>query len=232
MHRYKDVGMLAVENIRLRPVSGTVFGKWQNWNASQILHHGGACCETARTWLFAMDFSELGGASRLTGPRWLRKRFEWGPTRWHIHWCEAVRQTTLDCGAQAALATAIFQRRGVICHPVQLVQRFSREATLHWTQKWTSMATPVDWINDDLIYHEGCAVVVNKNEIKIWDASAGWWIAPEQGDGYGSLLALRIVAPPDARRPFDWGRHRIEPNHWRRLRKKTTSPPVVQSQRK
>lgn len=44
------------------------FEKWQDFPVSQISHHGGICCETAREWLSAMDFSNLNGGSVLTGP--------------------------------------------------------------------------------------------------------------------------------------------------------------------
>ena len=195
-----------------------VFEKWENFPVSRIAHHGTACCELAREWLFAMDFSEMNGESVLTGPRWIRKRYNWGPTRWQIHWCEAIRQNSLDCGAQAALANEVFTIRGVKSHPVQLVQRFSKDATRHWTEKWDDAETSVHWINDDLIYHEGCAVETEAGEIKIWDASASWWINPNQTEGYGALLALRVIAAPqNSPADFSWGNHRITPNRWQRI---------------
>ena len=194
-----------------------VFAKWQNFPVSRISHHGGMCCETAREWLFAMDFSELNGGSRLTGPRWIRSRYNWGPTQWQIHWCEAIRQPALDCGAQAALANEVFSIRGVKSFPVQLVQKFSAEATRHWSQRWDGEETSTHWIDEDLIYHEGCAIVANENEIKLWDASAAWWINPNQNQGYGSLMALRLISGADVSSDFRWGNHRIVPNQWQKI---------------
>lgn len=202
-----------------QPGSDSIFGKWENWLASKISHHGEACCEIAREWLFAMDFSELSGASVLTGPRWIRKRYNWGPTRWQIHWCEAIKQKNLDCGAHAALANEIFAHRGVKSYSAQLIQKFSAEATLHWTQRWESEETPSQWIHEDLIYHEGNAVVVKENEIKIWDASAGWWLDPNQNEGYGALLALRIVTPLNVSSHFKWENYEITPNKWQKIKK-------------
>jgi hypothetical protein len=194
------------------------FEKWQNFPVSQISHHGGVCCETAREWLSAMDFSNLNGGSVMTGPRWIRQRYNWGPTRWQIHWCEAVRQNALDCGAQASLAKEVFSVRGVTSYPAQLVQQYSNEATRHWSQKWDGQESSTHWINEDLIYHEGVAVVVRDNEIKIWDASAGWWINPKQASGYGGLRALRLFNPGDEPYEFFWGEHKIVPNQWQKIR--------------
>ena len=194
-----------------------VFEKWQDFPVSRISHHGGFCCEIAREWLGAMDFSNLNGGSLLTGPRWIRQKYNWGPTRWQIHWCEAIRQNALDCGAQASLANEVFTVRGVESYPVQLVQQYSKEATQHWSQKWDGQETSTHWINEDLIYHEGCAVIVRGNEIKIWDASAAWWINPKQAGGYGALRALRLFSAQDNSSEFVWGDRRIVANQWQKL---------------
>lgn len=197
-----------------------VFEKWRDFPASRISHHGGICCEIAREWLLSMDFSQLNGGSLLTGPRWIRERYDWGPTQWQIHWCEAVERKALDCGAQAAFATEVFRSRGVEAYPTQLVQRFSAEATAQWAHKWNGEETSLHWLNEDVIYHEGSAVVFGAgDEIKIWDASAAWWIHPNQAGGYGSLLALRIVGAPTASDGYKWGGHRIRPNEWQEIAK-------------
>ncbi|HZH33735.1 MAG TPA: hypothetical protein VEX64_02785 [Pyrinomonadaceae bacterium] len=196
-----------------------VFGKWQDFPYSKISHHGRACCEIAREWLFSMDFSQLNGGSLLTGPRWIRAKYNWGPSRWEIYWCEAVREKTLDCGALAHLAHEVFKMRGVRSFPVQLVQQFNEDATSQWTNKWDDKEISTHWINKDLIYHEGCAVVTQDNEIKIFDPSAGWWLNPQQFGGYGGLLALRLFAPESqASSHFNWGEHRITPNQWQRIK--------------
>jgi hypothetical protein len=175
------------------------------------------CCEIAREWLNAMDYSNLNGGSVLTGPRWIRQRYGWGPTKWQIHWCEVVRQTSLDCGAQAALANEVFASRNVKSYPVQLVQEFSIDATNQWAHKWTGAEISDFWINENLIYHEGCAVETGcgDNEIKFWDASAAWWINPKQSSGYGGLRAVRLFA--DDSTEFKWGEHRIKTNQWQEI---------------
>ena len=76
--------------------SDAVFEKWRNFPVSLISHHGQMCCEIAREWLFSMDFSKLNTGSVLTGPRWIRQRYSWGPTQWQIHWCEAIHKKSLD----------------------------------------------------------------------------------------------------------------------------------------
>jgi hypothetical protein len=199
------------EKVAAKPL----FERWESLPHSRISHHGGVCCERAKEWFLAMDWSMLAGNSPLTGPRWIRQQYNWGPSTHPIHWCEAVKQKSLDCGSLAALAYEAFRARGVKAFPVQLVQQYSIEATDHWGNKWNANETSTHWINKDVIYHEGCAVVLADNSIKIWDASAAWWMNPAQVEGYGSLLALCIHTPGSyAGTELRWGERRIQANQW------------------
>lgn len=200
----------------VRDETREVFDAWKDWVPSRVSHHGRICCEIAREWLVATDFSVLNGGNRLTGPRWIRNRFKWGPSSYPIYWCEAVTRERLDCGALAALAHEVFTARGIGSFRAQFVQRFSSIATSQWSCNWTEKGVPVSWIADDLVYHEGCAVEVREGEIKVWDASAGWWIDPQIGRGYGSLLAIRIGAGEPGT-GFEWGKLTIQPNAWQTL---------------
>jgi hypothetical protein len=193
----------------------TVFDDWKDWHPSQISHHGALCCEIAREWITATDHSALNGDCVFTGPRWLRQKFNWGASTFPIYWCEAVRKKTLDCGALAALAHEVFVVRGVRCSRVQLVQKFSAVATSQWTNSWSEDSAPLAWIRDDLIYHEGCAIETGGKNIKVWDASAGWWVDSKPANGYGALLAIRLsglnVLPGEN---FTWGEHTIKADEW------------------
>ena len=51
-----------------------LFAPWVDWEPSQISHHARICCEIAREWIVATDFSSLNGGSVRSGPRWLRTR--------------------------------------------------------------------------------------------------------------------------------------------------------------
>jgi hypothetical protein len=191
---------------------------WLHFPASTISHHGLPCCEMAREWILGMDFSQLNAGNVLTGPRWLRKNFTWGPSKWPIHWCEAVREKTLDCGALAALSHELFLARGVRSFPAQFILEFNDASTRHWTENWSAKGSCAPWIREGLIYHEGCAVAVAQNEIKLWDATATWWINSKQFGGYAGLLAVRVVDPQaDAQSVFTWGAHRLAPNTWEKV---------------
>jgi hypothetical protein len=197
---------------------GAVFENWREFPYTNVSHHGSTCCEMAREWLYAMDYTQLNGGSPFTGPRWLRQRYNWGPTVYPIHWCEAVEEKTLDCGALASLSREVFKSRNVRAYPAQLVQQFTTHATAQWQKKWNEKEASTHWINDDVIYHEGCAILTEGNEIKVWDSSAGWWVRPIPQNGYGSLLALRICA--DDRNNisvFQWGDHKIAANRWQKF---------------
>ena len=192
---------------------------WEKVPASTISHHGHACCDVAREWITAMDFSQLNAGHILTGPRWLRNKFKWGPSQWPLHWCEAVRQKTLDCGALAALSHQLFLARGVRSFPVQFVLEFNDVSTRHWTDVWAAAGTCAAWINAGLIYHEGCAVAVSETEIKLWDSTATWWINPKQFGGYAGVLAVRVFSDHDTTEPLTlrWGSHRLPANKWQKI---------------
>ena len=196
--------------------------KWQHCPASTISHHGTLCCQIAREWILSTDYSQLNAGDPLTGPRWIRQKFSWGPSEWPIYWCEAVKEKALDCGALAALTTEIFSARGVRSYTAQFIQQYTEHATRQWFKKWNGDdVTSVAWIEEDLIYHEACAVVVRDNEIRLWDPTASWWVNPKQSGGYGGLLALRICAPQvGASTEFIWVAQRIRPNQWQKIERK------------
>jgi hypothetical protein len=181
----------------------------------------------AREWIIGMDFSQLNGANPLTGPRWLRSKFKWGPSKWPMHWCEAVQEKTLDCGALAALSHQLFLARGVRSFPAQLILEFNDASTHHWQETWSKENTCAQWISEGLIYHEGCAVALRDNEIKLWDSTATWWVNPKQFGGYAGLLALRVFDPSGTAVDFTWGAHSIPANTWAKIERGTAdfTPP-------
>lgn len=196
-----------------------VYETWKDWHPSHISHHGTLCCEIAREWITATDYSELNGDCVFKGPRWLRQRFKWGASVFPIHWCEAVRRETLDCGALAAFAHEVFRARGVRSYRVQLVQKFSNVATSQWTNSWNTDCGELAWVKDDLIYHEGGAIETGDRKIKVWDASAGWWVDSKPSNGYGALLAIRLsglnLQPGET---FKWGEHIIRAGEWKEIK--------------
>ena len=193
--------------------------RWQHFPYSSLSHHGDACCEVAREWVLANDFAQLNGGDPLTGPRWLRQKYEWGPSAWPMHWCDVVERKVIDCGAHSALAHEAFIARGVTAFRAQFVQRYSADATAQWRTKWGDEQVSDHWIDEEVIYHEGNALLVGEDEVKLWDSSAGWWINPRQSGGYGSLVAVRIFVEGQwgGGDGFRWGEHRIKPNEWHQI---------------
>jgi hypothetical protein len=187
--------------------------KWDIFPYSRLSHHNEACCDVAREWLLAMDFAQLNGGDVLSGPRWMRQKYEWGPSIWPLHWCEAVGAETIDCGAHAALAQEAFTARGVTAFRAQFIQRYNSDAINQWRLKWDEKQGSVHWLEEDFIYHEGNALLVGQDEVKLWDASAGWWLNPRQSGGYGSLAAVRIFTEGWTK-PLCWGDHAVMPDEW------------------
>src|SRR5205085_5070177 len=122
----------------------------------------------------------------------------------------------IDCGAHSALAHEAFTARGVTAFRAQFVQRYSPDALAQWRTKWTGENVSDHWIGDDVIYHEGNAILVGEDEVKLWDSSAGSWINPRQSGGYGSLAAVRLFADGQwgGGDGLRWGVHRIKPGAW------------------
>src|SRR5215472_9185002 len=120
---------------------------WAQASASTLAHHG-ACCDRARAWLLGMgrslDFAASDGLA-YAGPRWLTRRWEWGPTRWPIGWCEAVRAAAIDCGVFAVFAREIFRAKGIDAYPGQVLRSYAEESTAHWRRKWASMPDAFNW---------------------------------------------------------------------------------------
>jgi hypothetical protein len=193
--------------------------RWEHFPYSCLSHHGAACCDVAREWIVANDYAQLNGGDLLTGPRWLRQKYEWGPSPWPMHWCEVVERKVIDCGAHAALAHEAFTARGVTAFRAQFVQKYSADATSQWRKKWSDEKVSEHWLTDEAIYHEGNALLIGEDEVKLWDASAGWWINPRQTGGYGSLVAVRIFAEGQwgVGDGFRWGERRIKPNEWSQI---------------
>lgn len=188
--------------------------QWRYSSPSVILHHGKPCCSIAREWLFSTDHSLLNGQHKLMGPRWLRNKFNWGPSQWPMTWCHAVEQDDLDCGALAAITREIFISRAVVCHPVQLIQKYSEATGNHWSTKWAHHRASTHWIAGAFMYHEVCAVETGAGEIKIWDPTASSWVNPKQNGGYGSIHALRLIKNPTCDGIFVWGDRQIVSNEW------------------
>ncbi len=77
------------------------------------------------------------------------------------------------------------------------------------------MRFPAHWIGDDVIYHEGCAVLMPDGRVQLWDASAAWWVNPAQTAGYGSLAAVKIWTGADSQHlSLQWGTRSLVANEW------------------
>ncbi|UZK66671.1 hypothetical protein [Sphingomonas sp. M1-B02] len=206
---------LAGEGFMLATPIASPGGKWEHFPNSHISHHGKACCDIAHEWLIAYDFAQLNGGDILSGPRWMREHSAWGPSAWPIHWCEAVDAKIVDCGVHAAIAQEAFVARGLRAFRAQFIQRYSADAAASWRESWGKGDVSDHWIDGDAIYHEGNAVVVGDDHVKLWDGSAGWWINPRGEAGYGSLAAVRIDARVDSfATGLLWGNRRIPLNLW------------------
>jgi len=186
----------------------TVAQRWGTRSPSFISPHDADCCRLAREWLSSMDVS-LRGNDRYAGPAWLRERYGWGPSQWPLYWCQAAASNVLDCGALAALARHLFSSRGVQVLPVQSVHRFPLHNIKHWIHTWEQAGTACEWVMGDLAYHETCAIRI-RGQIQIWDPTDNCWMG-HSSCGYGSLVALRIVADDVA---VVWAGRQLATNVW------------------
>lgn len=167
----------------------TIPRAWFGFEPSRLSHHDDACCRHAKAWFLAMDHShQLSGESPAT---WIRRRFDWGPSPWPLHWCETVRSEQLDCGALADLARESFINRGQDVLSCQAIQRFNSAAVRQWRTVWERAGFSPRWAHRDSAYHELCGVVQD-DRIRLWDPTDNVWIDPSAKPGYGCLIALKL----------------------------------------
>jgi hypothetical protein len=186
--------------------------EWRQVSASTLAHHG-PCCDRARAWMIAMgrsyDFACTDGLE-FAAPRWLTRRWAWGPTRWPIAWCEAVKAEVIDCGVFGAFAQELFRAKGIEAYPGQLVRSCTEERITHWRRKWASMPDAFDWIGTRVVYHEVSIVRVGPDEARVYDPTEGNWIEPAGQAGHGAHVAIRAEIPV----ALKWGAHVLVNGQW------------------
>jgi hypothetical protein len=194
--------------------------RWSSSTPSSFSDHEADCCRRAKAWFGAMDISRRPADRPFAPPQWLRERYEWGPIRWPLYWCNAAISDQLDCGALAFLAKELLSMRGIPALAVQLIQQFSQDAVRHWESTWNSKGISAYWVAEDLVYHEACAVLRHDETIAIWDPTDNCWISPNGLSGYASTIAIRIFDFSDYADPskmLRWGIHRVKVNAWTEL---------------
>lgn len=180
--------------------------------ASALRDHKEACCVGAQAWFHAMARSA--SALEPGPPAWIRERWRWGPTNWPLYWCDAIRTSTLDCGALAALACAAFATEAGSVYRVQLVERFDETAVRNWNGVWPDKVRTLRWTWQDLTYHEVAAIEDAHHLIRIWDPTDNCWLEEKQADGYGSAVAARVLVHSGRSSPFRWREALLPPNLW------------------
>jgi hypothetical protein len=188
---------------------------WIGASVSTLARHG-ACCDRARAWIVGMarshDFAATDGLA-YAAPRWITRRWGWGPTRWPIAWCEAVRADAFDCGVFAAFALEIFRAKGLEAFPGQVLCTCAEEIMTHWHQKWTSMPGAFNWIGTKVIYHEICVIRAGLTEARVYDPTEGIWLEPDAPAGHGATIAIRAELPE----ALTWGPHVLVNGQWTEL---------------
>lgn len=186
--------------------------EWVRAASSRLAHHG-SCCERARSWLIAMsrshDFAATDGLA-YAGPRWLTKRYAWGPTEWPVGWCQAVNAGAIDCGVFGAFALEIFRAKGISAFPGQVLRTYAESSTSHWRHKWAAVPEAFNWIGTRVVYHEVTMVQVSPTDVRIYDPTDGVWLDPGVREGHGAHSAVRSEAPI----ALSWGSHTLAHGQW------------------
>lgn len=183
---------------------------WAHMPPSTLSHHGGACCTAARAWFRAMDRSFWQGQD---GPTWISLRFPWGPSRWPLHWCEAMDADELDCGAHSALTLESFRARGVPAVTVQLIQRQEPHHMAHWHERWSAGGGSPSWAQGSAGYHEACGVV-RDGRIEVWDSTVNAWLSPTHVRGVRSIAAVRVPPQAGLAQAVTWRGLPLAPGEW------------------
>lgn len=190
--------------------AATEWAAWDSWEPSTLSHHGADCCTTARAWFLAMNRSMWRGQG---GPGWIAQRFPWGPSRWPLHWCEAMEAEELDCGAHAALTLEAFGAYGIRVLPVQLVQRQERHHLPHFHGRWEAGSASPGWAGDGAAYHEACATIL-EGQAEVWDPTVNCWLSPDHVQGVRSIAAVRIGGTLPTGEVVTWQGLRLGLGEW------------------
>lgn len=185
---------------------------------SKLVRHDQGCCQCALAWFRGVDAQESFIDGRWQPPSWLRRRYEWGPARWPIHWCDVPQMERLDCGALAAVAVHLYQMRGHRAVPVQLALRYPVHALQQWSAMWERQGLASDWIAGRLCYHEACGVI-HDSELQVWDPTENRWLEPpsSRNDAFGAVVSLRLFPGDEAQEELQWAGIRVRTGVWRSL---------------
>lgn len=178
-----------------------------------MTHEHGDCCQRARNWLVGMarsfDFS-VTDRMNASGPGWLKEHYNWGPSVWPIHWCEAVNLETIDCGLFRVFANEIFAAKGITSFSAQVL-RFQQPATTgHWRQKWAGLEDALPWAGQHFVYHEICAVALADDQCGLYDPTDGVWLDPDLTVGHGSHFGVRV----ESAEMLNWNQVTLGGNQW------------------
>jgi hypothetical protein len=89
----------------------------------------------------------------------------------------------IDCGAHSALAHEAFTARGVTAFRAQFVQRYTADAQAQWRTKWGAEQVSDHWIGDEVIYHEGNAILAGRRRGEIVGQQRRLLAQPAPGQG-------------------------------------------------
>ena len=183
------------------------------WPESSVPIIHGSCCLVAREWMRGMDQSlSRSDVGHVTRPLWLRERYEWGPRRWPMAWCDFPDSDTLDCGAFSAVTTDLYRVRGESASTVQLIFRYPQQTVDMWHALWSSAGCTPHWIRGHHIYHEATALFRPDGTIEIWDSSVNKHLSSRDLTG-NPIVAIRVFADAPQSH-LQWDRNPVTNGEW------------------
>ena len=157
-------------------------------------HTGSLCCQLTNAW-----FKSLSLSHNELPPRWIAKRWTWGPVRFPVYWCEIPQLKKLDCSLLSALTREALLAQAVICIPVQVIEEHTIESSAQAQREWRGYNTP--WMYDRFAYHEivGIALPTRHHHATyldgfyLWDPSENDWreIYSDTKNMVGNIIAFR-----------------------------------------
>ena len=159
-------------------------------------HKNCAHCKVAKSW-----FENLANSHHEIPPRWIGKRWKWGPNLWPVYWCELAESRHAGCMILSKMVRFALDIKNIENTPVQVIEKYDKRYTSHIKKQWNKFDT--NWIDDSYVFHEMVGIKTTDklsftpktlDGFHLWDPSEQSWreVNNKKIKNQGNIIAYRF----------------------------------------